>query len=87
MRTNLDRPRERIMLGHFLNSLDVYIQIPEAFINVTYSRAWFMSQGRSWLSPLGIGNWTLFISNMYFCAMYNAWEFVIRKSYDEIIGN
>lgn len=30
------------MLGHFLNSLDVYIQIPEAFINVTYSRAWFM---------------------------------------------
>lgn len=36
---------------------------------------------------LGIGNWTLFISNMYFCAMYNTWEFVIGKSYDEIIGN
>lgn len=33
---------------------------------------------------LGIG---LLISNMYFCAMYNTWEFVIGKSYDEIIGN
>jgi hypothetical protein len=36
---------------------------------------------------LGIGNWTLFISNMYFCAMYNTWEFAIGKNYDEIIGN
>ena len=24
---------------------------------------------------------------MYFCAMYNAWEFVIGKSYDEVMGN
>ena len=38
-------------------------------------------------SFLGIGNWTLLISNMYFCVMYTTWEFAIRKSYDEIIGN
>jgi len=36
---------------------------------------------------LGIGNWILLIPNVYFCAMYNTRDFVIEKSYDEIIGN
>lgn len=47
-----------------------------------------MYQGRSWLSPFR--NWALYfacIKKMYFCAMYDAREFVIEKSYDEVIGN
>ena len=34
---------------------------------------------------LGIG--LRLYQQMYICAMYNTWGFVIGKSYDEIMGN